>query len=50
MRRWEWENDNGEPEATDYSRLNTADADRFTRAYLLPFKRAWSRPAASRPT
>ncbi len=39
MRRWEWENDNGDPEATDYSRLNTADADRFVQAYLLPFKR-----------
>ena len=39
MRRWEWENDNGDPDATDYSRLETAPADRFVQAYVLPFKR-----------
>ncbi len=38
MRRWEWENDNGDPDDTDMSRLNVADADRFVRAYVLPFK------------
>ncbi|NQT53338.1 hypothetical protein HQ576_14870 [bacterium] len=39
MRRWELENDNGDPDTVDYARLNTADADRFIKAYLLPFRR-----------
>ncbi len=39
MRRWEWENDNGDPDDADMSRFNTADADRFVEAYVLPFKR-----------
>jgi len=39
MRRWELENDNGDPDVADMSRFNTADADPFVRAYILPFKR-----------
>jgi len=39
MRRWEWDNDNGDPDNADLSKLNTADADRFIQAYVLPFKR-----------
>jgi len=39
MRRWEWENDNGDPDVADLAKLNTADADRFIEAYVLPFKR-----------
>jgi len=39
MKRWEVENDNGDPDATDFSKLNTADADKFVEAYVLPFKK-----------
>ena len=39
MRRWEWENDNGDPDDADLSAFNTADADDFVHAYVLPFKR-----------
>lgn len=39
MRRWELENDNGDPDTADLAKLNTADADRFIKAYVLPFKR-----------
>ena len=39
MRRWELENDNGDPDVADLSKLNTADADKFIKAYVLPFKR-----------
>ena len=39
MRRWELENDNGDPDIADLSKLNTADADKFIKAYILPFKR-----------
>ncbi len=39
MRRWETENDNGDPDNADLSKFNTADADRFIEAYVLPFKR-----------
>ncbi len=39
MRRWEWSNDNGDPDDADLSKFNTADADRFIKAYVLPFKR-----------
>jgi len=39
MRRWEWENDNGDPDETDYSKLNAAPADEHVVKYILPFKR-----------
>ena len=39
MTRWELENDNGDPNDTDLSRFNTAYADEFVKAYVLPFKR-----------
>lgn len=39
MRRWEWENDNGDPDETDLSKLNTAFVDKFVAWYILPFKR-----------
>ena len=39
MKRWELENDNGDPDVTDFSKLNTADADKFVEGYLLPFKK-----------
>jgi len=39
MRRWEWENDNGDPAHTDFSNFNTAPVDQFVAAYVLPFKK-----------
>ena len=39
MRRWEWENDNDDPDVTDYSKLNTAPADQHVDRYILPFKK-----------
>ena len=39
VRRWELENDNGDPDVADLSKLNTAYADKFVAAYVLPFKR-----------
>jgi len=39
MRRWEWENDNGDPDQADLSKFNTADAEKFIEAYVVPFKR-----------
>ena len=39
VRRWELENDNGDPDTVDLSKLNTAYTDKFVRAYVLPFKR-----------
>jgi len=38
MRRWEWLNDNGDPYDADMSKFNTADADKYIEAYVLPFK------------
>jgi len=37
--RWEPENDNGDPDQADFSKFNTAYADRFVERYVLPFKR-----------
>ena len=39
MRRWEWLNDNGDPDETDDSKLNTAHADEHIARYILPFKK-----------
>jgi len=39
LRRWEWLNDNGDPDDADMSKFNTADADEFVEGYVLPFKR-----------
>jgi len=39
MRRWELENDDDDPDHADMARFNTADADRFVAAYVLPFKK-----------
>ncbi|MCY2953913.1 MAG: hypothetical protein NTU53_18380 [Planctomycetota bacterium] len=38
-KRWEVLNDNDDPDVTDFSKLNTAEADKFAEGYLLPFKR-----------
>jgi len=39
MRRWELVNDNGDPDVADMTKFNTADADKYVEAYVLPFKR-----------
>jgi len=39
QRRWEWDNDNGDPYQTDYRRYNIAAADPYIEMWLKPFKR-----------
>ena len=39
MKRWEWLNDNGDPDEADYSKLNAAPADEHVAKYVLPFKK-----------
>ncbi len=36
--RWEWTNDNGDPDVIDWSALNTASLDRRMTEVVLPFK------------
>ncbi len=39
MRRWEWTNDDGDPHHIHWPAFNTADADRDTKMWVVPFKK-----------
>jgi len=39
MRRWEWTNDDGDPDHINWAAFNTADADRDAKTWLVPFKK-----------
>ena len=38
MRRWEWLNDDGDPDHVNWAALNTGDADRDIKTWVVPFK------------
>ena len=39
MRRWEWHNDNADPDDINWAAFNTADADRDVKTWVTPFKK-----------
>ena len=39
MRRWEWLNDDADPDHVNWAAFNTADADRDTKTWVVPFKK-----------